>query len=78
MKMKTLKLKNVDDAALVEFLRYAGAIGRDESLNGDVEITIYPPRYVKKFNNDVWASMNQDRIKSFGIKADIVVKDINS
>jgi hypothetical protein len=60
---------------LLECFRYSGNVGHDDVGDGH-KITLIPPRYVGKVQTAVWAAMNVARLASFGITADVVIKDI--
>lgn len=77
-KISCVRLTNeMKPDAMMESLRYAGLLSRRELMNGVwADITILPPRYVGSKETPIWASQNQARMASFGIKSTIVVKDL--
>jgi len=72
-------VRQMGKCSLVEHLRYAGLIGdvktnyRDDGdSDGIVSFTMYPPKHITKASSATWAKNNHDRMRSFGIRTEIV------
>lgn len=61
---------------LIELLRYAGVISREESADWTfTDVTIWCP-LPKSYKHDVWQRQNVERIKSFGLPVEPIVKEV--
>jgi hypothetical protein len=75
-KVKHTSTPGDNTGLLIELLRYAGVISREESADGTyTTVTMWCP-LPKNFNHSVWQRQNVDRIKSFGIAAEPVEQNV--
>ena len=58
-------------AMLVEWLRYAGIVGDVQDNENELAFVMRSPDGVDSFT---WATMNADRIKSFGVSATAIMQ----
>lgn len=54
---------------LIEQLRYAGSISREEFPDGEYTLKIWCPKEVAADRREWWATRNAERMRSFGLAA---------